>query len=308
VVRPMTLPNFLVIGAAKSGTDSLYGMLDQHPEVHMSPNKEPMFFVAEGQPQVPYKGPGDREALIRWDSWVSTRERYESLFAGAKDEKAIGEASTWYLYDEHAPLRIRRHIPDAKLIAILRNPAERAYSAFTMLHRDGRETTMDFIQALAAEERRVAAGWEPMWHYRRMGFYFKQLVRYLGIFRRERILVLLQDDLNSRPVETLRDVFAFLGVDQTFEPDASERRNVSLVPDHSTYHRFVEGPSPLKAAGRALLPLAARQRIKRMLPTSTMRKPEPIPPQARAMLVDEFRDDVLALQGLLDRDLESWLR
>src|SRR4029077_19966369 len=102
----MTLPNFLVIGAAKSGTDSLYGMLGQHPDVYVSPNKEPMFFVAQGQSEVPYRGPGDREWLLRWDSWVSSQERYESLFAGVAGERAVGEASTWYLYDAGASQRI----------------------------------------------------------------------------------------------------------------------------------------------------------------------------------------------------------
>ncbi|HEY1419866.1 MAG TPA: sulfotransferase, partial [Candidatus Dormibacteraeota bacterium] len=131
----MTLPNFLIIGAAKSGTDSLYGMLGQHPQIYISPSKEPMFFVAEGLPEVPYRGPSDREVLLRWDSWVNTLEHYESLFGGATVEKAIGEASTWYLYDEGAPHRIKHHVPDAKLIAVLRNPVERAYSAFTMMLR-----------------------------------------------------------------------------------------------------------------------------------------------------------------------------
>lgn len=304
----MTMPNFLIIGAAKSGTDSLYGMLAQHPDVYASPNKEPMYFVAEGQPKVPYRGPGDREALLLWDSWVSTRERYESLFAGANGEKAIGEASTWYLYDEGAPERIRHQLPDVKMIAILRNPVERAYSAFTMLHRDGRETTKDFVKALAAEDRRVAAGWEPIWHYRRMGFYFGQLVRYLSIFSKEQILVLLHEDLNSTPLKTLRNVFTFLGVDEHFEPNTSDRRNVSLVPDHATFHRLVARQSAMKAVGKALLPVRTRQRIKSLLPASGMRKPEPIPQEARAMLIDVFRADIHRLQGLLNRELGNWLR
>lgn len=308
MIQTGTLPNFLIIGAAKSGTDSLYDMLGQHPDVYVSPNKEPMFFVAEGVAEIPFRGPGDRETLVQWDGWVSTRERYEALFAGATTEKAVGEASTWYLYDEGAPHRIRRLVPEVRMIALLRNPVERAYSAFTMLLRDGRETTDDFVRALAAEDERVRAGWEPLWHYRRMGFYHRQLSRYLGLFRREQICVLLQEDLNTRPQETLRKAFAFLGVDEAFQPRSLTRMNVSLVPVNGGYHRLVRGQNPIKSAGKALLPKGVRARIKARLPEPAMKKPDPMPAEARAALVDVFREDVLALQKLLGRDLTHWLR
>jgi len=303
----MTFPNFLVVGAAKSGTDSLCGMLAQHPEIYVSSNKEPMFFVAEGRPEIPYRGPGDREVMQAHQMWISTRQQYESLFAGANGAKAIGEGSTWYLYDEDAPRRIHQHAPDMRLIAILRNPVQRAYSAFTMLLRDGRETTTDFIEALAAEDKRVRAGWEPIWHYRRMGFYHSQLVRYRRIFRPEQIRVVLQSDLESIPRETLRGLFEFLGVDDSFEPAASARMNVSLVPKNAVYHRLVAGQSRIKVVGKALLPVGVRRRIKRNLPESGLRQPPPMPKEAQAMLVEVFRDDILALQELLNRDLSSWL-
>src|SRR4029077_16268243 len=107
--------------------------------------------------------------------------------------------------------------------------------------------------------------------------------------------------------KTLREVFKFLGVDEQFEADTSVRRNVSLVPDHVTYHRLVAGESPLKTVGRTLLPVATRQRIKMLLPASGMKKPEPVPTEARATLTKLFRDDILALEELLGRDLSSWL-
>lgn len=304
----MTLPNFLIIGAAKSGTDSLYEMLGRHPQIFISPNKEPMFFVAEGRAEVPYRGPGDREVLVRWDSWVSSIEHYESLFAGVKSERAVGEASTWYLYDEGAPRRIKTHVPGAKMIAILRNPVDRAYSAFTMLLRDGRETTANFMKALAAEDKRIRAGWEPIWHYRKMGLYHSQLRRYLDIFPRSQLRVVLHEDFVLKPRETVREVFRFLDVDDGFEAEASARLNVSLVPAHTTYHRLVTGQSTLKVAGRAVLPVGVRRRIREHLPVSAMLKPSPMPAEARAFLIDAFRDDVLALEHLLDRDLGRWLR
>src|SRR5260370_35932481 len=147
-IQRVTMPNFLILGAAKSGTDALCNYLGQHPQVFMCPNKEPNFFVAEGQTDIPYRGPGDHEVLERWDMWVSTLERYQALFADVADERAVGDGTTWYLYHERAPERIHHHVPDAKLIAILRNPVDRAYSAYTMLLRDRRETVGDFARAL----------------------------------------------------------------------------------------------------------------------------------------------------------------
>src|SRR6266853_3737037 len=114
----MTMPNFLVIGAAKCGTDSLCNYLGQHPDVFISPNREPNFFVAEGHDVIPYHGPGDVVALK--DMWTSNLADYQSLFSDVTTETAVGESTTWYIYDEDAPIGIRHHIPEAKLIAVLR--------------------------------------------------------------------------------------------------------------------------------------------------------------------------------------------
>jgi hypothetical protein len=124
----MTMPNFLIIGAAKSGTTSLHHYLKQHPQVYMSQIKEPSFFAFEGtKPAIP--GPWKRWAA---HNFITDIQAYRSLFQGVSDEVAIGEASTIYLVHPTAPQRIRHYVPDAKLIAILRDPAERAYSNYRM--------------------------------------------------------------------------------------------------------------------------------------------------------------------------------
>lgn len=304
----MTMPNFLVIGAAKCGTDSLCDYLGQHPQIYMCPNREPNFFIADGQGDIPYRGPGDREVLKAWDMWVSSLDRYQALFSGVSDEKAIGEGTTWYLYDERAPKLIHHYIPEAKLIAILRNPVDRAYSAYNMLLRDGRETIQDFAQALAAEDERVRAGWEPMWHYRRMGFYYSQLKRYYDTFDAAQIHVVLHDDFNSRPSDVLRELFQFLQVKEQFQPDTSERRNVSLVPKHHAYNRLISGQNPVKAAVKVMLPIELRQRIKSGLVSRNLSKPAPLRTDTRHQLIDVFRADILDLQTLINRDLGSWLQ
>jgi len=304
----MTMPNFLIIGAAKCGTDALCAYLAQHPRVYMTANKEPNFFIAEGRHEIPYRGPGDRDVLQRFDGWVTTLDGYQALFGGVTDEQAIGEASTWYIYDERAPRQIRRHVPDAKLIAVLRNPIDRAYSAFTMMMRDGRETTTSFARALAAEDDRVGAGWELLWHYRRMGFYHAQLRRYFETFDAEQIRVVLYEDFNSRPREVVRDLFGFLGVDEGFEVDVSGRLNASMIPRHPRYHKLVRGQNSLKTALKSLLPSSVRRRVKASLPSSELTRPVPLSPEVRGALADVFRADVLQLERLLGRGLAHWLR
>src|SRR5918998_2242905 len=123
----MTMPNFLLIGAMKAGTTAFYQLLDKHPQVYMSPNKEPNFFAFEGE-KLDFRAPSDIEGLNRHA--VTEIEEYQALFDGVSGEKAIGEASHWYMYKPEASGRIKHHLPEAKLIAVLRDPAERAYSEF----------------------------------------------------------------------------------------------------------------------------------------------------------------------------------
>src|SRR5690606_4435051 len=114
---------------------------------------------------------------------------YRALFDDVTNEGAIGEASPIYLYAEQAPRNIHRHIPDARMIAILRDPAERAFSACCHTVRDGREPIADFRAAVAAEPERIAAGWPPIYHYVTAGFYARQLQRYFELFAREQLRI-----------------------------------------------------------------------------------------------------------------------
>jgi hypothetical protein len=304
----MTMPNFLVIGAAKCGTDSLCNYLGQHPDIYISSNREPNFFVAEGQSDVPYCGPGDRAVLESLGMWVSTLDRYQSLFSEVTTEKAIGEGTAWYIYYDEAPARIQRHIPQAKLIAILRNPVDRAYSAYTMLLRDGRETIGDFARALAAEEDRTRRNWEPIWHYVKMGFYTSQLKRYYDTFEPHQIRVIVYDDFNTQPMEIVKDVFHYLDVDDQFSPDISKRYNVSLVPKNLGVHTLVAGEHPVKTAMKAVLPTGIRQALKQRVVERNLTRPAPMAPEVRRQLVEIFRADILELEKLIGRDLSHWLQ
>ena len=167
----MTLPNFLLIGAAKSGTSSLYHYFRQHPQIYMSPNKEPSFFAYEGK-AIQLTGPGDQDFHAK--RIVTDLIDYQALFGDRTNQPAIGEASILYLYAPDAPARIHHYLPDVKLMAVLRNPVDRAFSSYAHLRRDGRESIADFRLALQEEEARIKANWEHQWHYAQLGFYYTQ--------------------------------------------------------------------------------------------------------------------------------------
>jgi hypothetical protein len=298
------MPNFLVIGASKSGTTSLYRYLEQHPEIFMSPVKEPKFFAYEGE-KPDFRGPGDR--LTIRDTMTDLKD-YEALFEGASDEKALGEASPIYLYSEKAVQRIKHHVPEAKLIAVLRDPAERAYSSFLHKTRDGREPLADFGEALEAEDGRIRDRWAPGWHYGRRGFYHEQLSRYYKAFDPSQIRVYLYEDLSADPAEVLKDVCQFLDVDPGFVPDTSLRHNVSGIPKNRRLHSLLRGQNPVKTVLKPVIPERLRRRVMTNLQNRNLTRAPGMPPEVRRGLVDRYREDVLKLQGLIGRDLSAWLR
>jgi len=301
VNRPM--PNFLIIGAAKAGTTAVYAYLSQHPQVFMSEWKEPSFFALEGNP-TPFAGPRDAVGERQ-----RTRDlaRYQALFRDVTDQRAIGEASTLYLFTDQAAARIRRYLPDVKLMAILRNPVERAYSAYRYLRRDEREPLPTFEEALAAEESRLRANWEPIWAYRTGGCYYAQVKRYFDLFPREQIEVYLYEDFERRPLSIMRDTFGFLGVDPTFEPDMSIRYNVSGDVRSRFVHSLFAAPSAAKDVLRPLLPRAVRQRLRgAIMERNTKPTQSLMAPETRCALAEFYREDIRRLSELLGRDLSEW--
>jgi len=297
-VAAVTMPNFLILGAQKAGTTSLHNYLGQHPEVYVSPIKETHYFDHGGVRQT-YAGPGRIPGPA-----IRTAEEYEKLFDGVRGEKAVGEATPTYLYLPGVPARIKRHVPEAKLIAILRDPAERAYSAYQHAVRNGREPLREFSDALAQEDRRVREGWHPIYHYRSRGFYHAQLSRYFEAFGRERVKVCLYDDLRSDPFGMMRDLFRFLGVDDSFTPDTSTRYNLSGVPRSRAVGNLVKRLGGLTPALKKVIPFEARQLIK----GHVFVKAPPLDPGVRRGLTEAYREDVSKLQEALGRDLSAWLR
>ncbi len=298
------LPDFLLIGAAKSGTSAVFRYLKQHPQIFLSPKKEPHYFSFDDHSKMT-AGPGDTIPLA-----VTDFEAYCALFAAAPPGSKVGEASTSYLYRPEAPERIHNMLPDVKMIAILRNPVERAFSAYMHLVRDRRETEKDFRRALQQEEWRVAQNWDPIWHYTRVGLYAEQLARYYRLFSQEQLKIFLYEDLIHDQMGLLKNIFEWVGVDVGFEPDASYQVNVSGKTRNSIVQKMIkrvfDTPNPLRWISRKIIPESARWKFTEAVRHKNLSRAS-ISDADRNYLAPIFREDILALQNLLQRDLSSWL-
>ena len=301
----MIMPNFILFGAAKAGTTSVYKYLEQHPDVFMSSFKEPGFFTFEGE-KPKLNGPGAQKWVDRWV--VTDLAAYQRLFDEYKGQTAIGEASPYYIYYyEKTPQRIYHYLPDVRLIAVLRNPVERAFSNYVWAVRDRAESLTNFNDALAAEAARIQDNWGPKWRYKDQGFYYQQLKPYYEIFQPEQIKICLYEDFVANPVVIMQDIFAFLRIDPNFIPDMSKKHNTSKIPRNKIWHQFLVKSNPIKSAIKPFLPLEFRQNLKKKAQEKNLFKPT-LDSEISDRLTAEYRPDILQLQDLIGRDLSLWLR
>ncbi|MEM8642141.1 MAG: sulfotransferase [Cyanobacteria bacterium P01_G01_bin.54] len=303
----MTLPTFLLLGAPKAGTTALYHALGQHPQVFMSTIKEPHFFAFANAQAALFKGPRDERGELTTHS-VTDPSAYKGLFQAAPTGMARGEASTMYLYYPQVPERIVQYCPDAKLVAILRNPIERGFSHFLHLRRDGREWLTDFNQALAAEPERRTQGWSPSWHYWAVGQYAEQLPRYWQQFPREQLRICLYEDWQQDPTAFLEDLAMFIGVDPDLVPELGDRHNTTQqVQKNVGIHDFLTQENPIKSVLRRLIPAQIRQPLAAKAYRANVTAPPQLTPELRAQVLPQFREGILRTQDLIDRDLSAWL-
>jgi hypothetical protein len=296
-------PNLFVVGAQKSGTTTLAVMLSSHPRVFMSTPKEPGYLAFGERGYTALDGRG-RPAHA--SSWVVDSERdYLDLFASAPaDARYLGEASTWYLSEPGVPERLRAFSPDARVIAILRQPADRAYSAFCHARRDGEEPCERFADALAMEDDRD--GPSHLLRYREMGRYARQLHRYYEQFDPDRILVLFYEDLRDDPETLWRRCCEFLGIDPGARRPPSHRQNRSGRPRSRLIHALMRSER-FKRTMKHLLPTRFAAWAKHRVETVNMRRFPPMPPADRRRLTREFEAEIRDLMQLTGRNLDHWL-
>ncbi len=289
----MTLPNFFILGAQKAGTTSLHRYLGQHPQVFMSPNKEPQYF-AFGDMDIPPEGLGPY--------WVRTFPAYQALFEDARGARAIGEASTSYLHSARAARRIARRLPEARLIAVLRDPAERAHSHFIFNHKRQLEDVPTLAAALERNQEPPAGISRQVFRYLDIGFYHAHLTEYFQHFDRRQVRVFLYEDFKDRPLEMVQEFFRFLDVDDDFVPDMTVKYNVSGVPRNPATKALLSRLRPLRRYLERRLPPPLVSRLGKALI-----RPQGQETDTRRGLIEIFRDDILKLQDLIGRDLSAWL-
>jgi hypothetical protein len=279
-VRRSHWPNLFIVGAGRAGTTSLAEYLGQHPDIFMSPVKEPFFFT---------------DANPRLTRAVRDERRYLELFEGASTEKLLGEASISYFWDPSSPAAIRRARPDARILVILRDPIERAYSHYWHAFRNGEETR-SFLEAVRDEVAgRYLPGVEP---YLKRSLYGEPLQRYLDAFG-ERVYVLFLEEMARDVAGELRKVFTFLGVGPEFaERIHSTPQNAFALPRNPIIAKLLRSPHARRVM-RAAVPQQARRRVERLLVKSGDKPP--MAPEAMAHLNGFFDNDRIRLERLLNR-------
>jgi len=303
-MRTDNKPNLFIVGAQKSGTSALAGWLSQHPQVCMSFPKEPGF-LAFGANGYPYPdGWGQPAPASRY---VVTDERnYLDLFSHAgPQQRVIGEASTWYFALPGMAQKIRDYNPHARIIVILRNPVERAYSAWCHARSDQLEPCENFAAALALEEQRGEV--EFLLRYRRMGLYSEALAQYQAVFPASQLLVLFHDDVRTDPMAVWQTVCRFLDIDAAVLPAFAHRYNSSGLPRNRLLHKLLRSHR-IKRITRKILPHAVAIGTKQRLDRINLKMHPAMDARSRAELREYFRPDIKQLSQLTNRDLLSWLQ
>jgi hypothetical protein len=297
-IATMILPNFLVIGAYKSGTTSLHNYLKQHPDIFIPEVKEPNYF-AFLDAQKPTNNPAYKNS-------IKTAEGYANLFAKAKFKKAIGEVSPEYMSNSASSAKaINSQLPTIKLIGILRNPIERAYSDYLMYFHKGIDKESHFINALSKQNERMNRG-DPTGFYISTGFYGKQLIPYYELFPKEQIKIILFEDLVNNPYSLLRELFLFLDVDPDFCPTELSKHNPSGIPKNAFAKFILNNQHYIRIILRPILFNGVRNILRRHK-KDLLDKPA-IPVEAKSKLQKIYKDDVHQLETLIGRDLSHWIK
>lgn len=293
--------DFFIVGAPKCGTTAIHSYLSRHPQVFLPTHKEPHFFGSD---------------LDFQDQQRPDPEEYAALFAEASPDQRIGEGSVFYLVSHTAAREIREHSPNARIIVILRNPVDAMYSFHSQRLYNGTEDVTDFARALELESDRKRGRNLPANIGLRQGLFYRELVdfptqveRYIEAFGRDRVLVLLYDDLRADPASLYREMCRFIEVDPTFEI-SFEVVNPNKRARFAWIRNQLWKPAPwARRVARAVLPNPAQRRAlgSRLRSWNAIAEPRiPLDPELRGHLLQELRPSLDALAGLIGRDLASW--
>ena len=299
-------PNFFIVGAPRCGTTAFQSYLSQHPDIFMPDTKEIHYFGSDLEFRAPLT-----QKRRTWDTYLS-------FFQGWSGEARIGEASVFYLVSARAAQEIYDYNPDARIIIMLRNPVDAMYSRYYHLLYKGSEELSTFEEALAAEEQRKQgydipemANWVGTLFYREIGRYANQVQRYIDLFGREQVHIIIFDDFKDDLQLVYKNTLDFLGLDSGFRPDFPVV-NASRTTRNPRIRNFLKYPpewyQSLLDVGKKVIPHSVRMQFNNALKSykAVPFKRPPMKPETRQQLTAEFTDEIIKLGEILDRDLDHW--
>jgi hypothetical protein len=297
----MRLPNFVIIGAPKSGTTSLYYYLYQHPDVYLPKRKELHYFSYEYM-KLLTAGPGDKHILT---PLCARRQEYEKHYRSVGSQRAVGDVSPSYLYFSEVSARINTELKRPKIIIVLRDPIEKAYSQYMHLVRDNREP-LEFYDALMAEQQRMREGWAALWRYAESSLYAERIKRYLHVFGEDQVKIFLFEDLSKSPHVLMSELFHFLGVDTSFRPNTSTVHHRSGKPKSKLLADFIAKPNVMTTLARKLLPESVRTPVRLALLNMNTGDKGKMEEKAREYLQEYFAHDAGEVEKIVGKRLH-WL-
>jgi hypothetical protein len=304
----MTLgPDFFIVGAPKCGTTSLNAYLGLHPQIYMA-KKEQHFFGSD--------------LATFWPQ--PSEEQYHASFADGQGETLRGEGSGWYLLSTCAAVEIQAYNPNARIVAMLRNPLDMLPSLHSQFLYDEFEDIASFSGALAAEADRRRGERVPVKArsdnrrllYREVVRFAEQLERYFDVFGRDSVHVVLFDDLAREPADVYRDVLEFLGADTAFTPpfgvlNPQKRLRSKMLQE--LVRQIGDPSSRIRRVGTRLMPIHAVRSamLRHGVPALTRVNTSfatraPLDSAVRAVLAEQLAEDIERLADLLGRSLEHW--
>ena len=276
-----TWPNLFIVGAVRSGTTSLFAYLDNTQGIFMSPVKEPTYFISK----VPVPLEGNSLSKLK------DKTEYLKLFDGVTDEKIVGEATPYYLYDEKSPVLIHESSPQAKIIIILRDPVTRAFSHYLMRRRNGREDR-DFHQVISAKDKQnIVLSWSN---------YSEYVKRYIEEFGQNQVKIIIFEEFIKEPRRIVKEVLEFLGVDseppenvgQTYNPYGEPRGNVAQkILKSNTIRRLVKR-----------VPQNLKWKIKEDVLLKQVKKPK-LSKEDESVLKSFYRSDAKKIQEIINKKI-----
>ena len=306
-MRAVEIPkiNLFIVGAAKSGTTSLYHYLKQHPDIYLPLVKEPNFFSnVESTNPAAYLKP--RKNKFYHNKVINDRLVYYNLYKGAQSSKILADASPSYLWDPNAAQKIHKHHSYAKIIILLRNPVERAFSHYLMDVKEGIQAEREFIEAIEKDNLTRPKVWGKAHLYLELGLYHDQVKRYLELFGEKKVKVILYQEFISNTRQVLEQICEFLHVDYRFVENINYNKihNKYVAPRGKVSKTILTYKNKIGFI-KNLTPKFLKDFIRKHFLFKEVEKPR-LNHKSKEFLYNYYKSDIDKMEKLLNIDLSDW--